>query len=410
MMADKPLTGLRVLDMSRILAGPWTGQMLADLGAEVIKIERPGVGDEGRTFGPVFLKDRDGRDTRESCMYLSANRNKKSITVDLAKPEGQRVVRELAAQSDVVLENYRVGTLAKYGLDYASLSALNPKLVYCSITGFGQTGPYRDRPGYDAIFQAIGGLMSVTGEADDKPGGGPMKVGPSIIDVVTALFASVAVVSALYNRDANGGRGQHIDMALLDSGIAVLTHAAMHYLVSGEAPRRRGTEGNGGMPTGMYRCADGQIMISVGNNEQFARLCAALHLPPLEQDPRFDSNAGRVANRFDLVAILEAAFAQWPIADIVAALDIAGVPAGPVNTLPQVFADPQVQARGMQIEVEHPLSGLLKLVANPIRFSETKLDTYVAPPLLGQHTEEVLAGLLGMSAADIGRLRDARVV
>jgi len=384
--------------------------MLADLGAEVIKIERPGQGDEGRTFGPVFLKDRDGKDTRESCMYLSANRNKRSITVDLSKPEGQRIVRELAATSDVVLENYRVGTLAKYGLDYAALSVLNPKLIYCSITGFGQTGPYRDRPGYDAIFQAIGGLMSVTGEADELPGGGPMKVGPSIIDVVTALFSSVAVVSALYHRDAQGGSGQHIDMALLDSGIAVLTHAAMHYLVSGEAPRRRGTEGNGGMPTRMFSCSDGRIMISVGNNDQFARLCAALGLPALEMDARFDSNAMRVQNRTALVPILETAFAAWKLADIVAVLDVAAVPAGPVNDLPQVFADPQVKARGLQVDVAHPLSDLLSLVANPIRFSDTKLDRYDAPPLLGQHTEEVLCGLLGMAQDDIARLRATKII
>jgi crotonobetainyl-CoA:carnitine CoA-transferase CaiB-like acyl-CoA transferase len=409
-MGEKLLSGKRVLDLSRILAGPWTGQMLADLGAEVIKIERPGQGDEGRTFGPVFLKDRDGKDTCESCMYLSANRNKRSVTVDLSKPEGQHIVRELAAMSDVVLENYRVGTLAKYGLDYAALSALNPKLVYCSITGFGQTGPYRDRPGYDAIFQAIGGLMSVTGEADNLPGGGPMKVGPSIIDVVTALFSSVAVVSALYHRDAKGGNGQHIDMALLDSGIAVLTHAAMHYLVSGEAPRRRGTQGNGGMPTRMFSCSDGRIMISVGNNDQFARLCAALGLPALEQDKRFDSNAMRVQNRAALVPILESAFAAWKIADIVAALDVASVPAGPVNDMPQVFADPQVKARGMQIDVPHPLSNLLSLVANPIRFSETKLDRYDPPPLLGQHTEEVLSGLLGMAQDGIARLRATKII
>ena len=409
-MGDKPFSRIRVLDMSRILAGPWTGQMLADLGAEVIKVERPGLGDEGRTFGPVFLKDRAGNDTRESCMYLSANRNKRSITVDLSKAEGQGLVRALAEKSDVLIENYRVGTLARYGLDYTAMSAVNPKLIYCSITGFGQTGPYRDRPGYDAIFQAMGGLMSVTGDADDKPGGGPMKVGPSIVDVVTALFSSVAIVSALYHRDANGGRGQHLDMALLDSSIAVLTHAAMHYLVSGEPPRRRGTEGNGGMPTRMFSCSDGRIMISVGNNDQFSRLCDALGLPPLHEDPRFNSNAMRVQNRAALVPILEEAFARCKQADIVAALDVAAVPAGAVNDLPQVFADPQVVARGMRIEVPHPLSGLLSLVANPIRFSDTKLDRYDAPPLHGQHTEEVLSGLLGMAGEDIARLRSAGVI
>ena len=410
-MSQGPLSRIRVLDLSRILAAPWAAQMLADLGADVIKVERPGKGDDSRQFGPPFLKDRTGRDTRESTFYISANRNKKSITCDIAKPEGQALIRELAQRCDVLLENYKVGDLKRYGLDYASLREVNPRLVYCSITGFGQTGPYSPRPGYDSIFQAMGGLMSITGYPDDVPGGGPMKTGPSLADILCGQYAASAIVAALYDRDTRTGRGQHIDLALLDALIASTSHYASQYLVSGTIPPRRGTEGNGGMPSRMFRCADGDIMIVAGNNEQYARMCDVLGHPELARDARFAEIALRVENRRTLAEVFEPLIAQWNSRDLLAALDAAGVPAGPINDLAQVFADPHVQARGMCVEVEHPASDeKVKLVASPVRFSETPITDYIAPPMLGQHNREILRELLGKSEAEIAALEARKVI
>ncbi|MCP1572952.1 MULTISPECIES: CaiB/BaiF CoA transferase family protein [Herbaspirillum] len=410
-MATNPLSQIRVIDMSRVLAGPWAAQMLGDLGAEVIKVERPGKGDDSRQFGPPFLQDREGRDTRESSFYISTNRNKKSITCDIAKPEGQALIRSLVAHCDILVENYKVGDLKRYGLDYESLRAVNPALIYCSVTGFGQTGPYSPRPGYDSIFQGMGGLMSVTGNPDDVPGGGPMKTGPSLADIICGQYASYAILAALYHRDANGGEGQYIDMSLLDSLIASTSHYASQYLVSGDVPVRRGTEGNGGMPSRLFHCLDGDIMLVAGNNEQYRRFCEVLGYPELATDPRFAENINRVMNRRALAAVFEPLVAQWKMHDLLTALDAAGVPAGPINNLEQAFADPHVQARQMCVEVEHPLSEhKVKMVANPVKFSGTPITAYAPPPMLGQHTDAVLGELLGMSSADVAALRERKVI
>lgn len=411
-MAKGPLSRVRVLDMSRILAGPWAAQMLADLGAEVIKIERPGKGDDSRQFGPPFLKDAQGRNTRESSFYISTNRNKKSLSCDISKPEGQALIRALVAKCDVMLENYKVGDLKRYGLDYDSLKSVNPKLIYCSLTGFGQTGPYSPRPGYDSIFQAMGGLMSITGLPDDVAGGGPMKTGPSLADILAGQYAAYAIQAALYARDMQDEPGQHIDVSLLDSLIASTSHYASQYLISGEVPVRRGTEGNGGMPSRMFRCADGEVMIVAGNNEQYARFCDVLGHPELAGDERFAEIALRVVNRRALGEVFEPLIAQWRLHDLLAALDEAGVPAGPINTLEQVFADPHVQSRNMCVEASHSLSadGKVKLVANPVKFSGTPIVDYKAPPIQGEHTEQILRELLGMEDTAVQSLRSKGIV
>jgi len=416
-MSRLPLSGIRVLDLSRVLAGPAAAQMLGDLGAEVIKVERAGAGDDSRKMGPPFLKDTEGRDTRESPILLGTNRNKKSITLDLAKPEGQAIVRRLAAMSDVVVENFKVGDLKRYGLDHESLRALNPRLVYCSVTGFGQSGPYAPRPGYDSIFQAMGGLMSVTGYPDDE-GGAPVKTGPSIADFIAGQFAAIGVIAALYERDgrhaqggeAGSGRGQQVDIALLDSVIASLTHYTAQYLATGIVPVRRGTQGNGGLPSQMFPCADGAVMVVCGNDEQYRRFCGVLGRPELADDPRFVTNSQRVENRKALTETFDAVTRRWKQQDMLAAMESAGVPAGPIYDLKQVFDDPQVQHRGMAVEVPHPLSGTVKLAANPIKFSETPITRYTAPPILGQHTREVLKELLGMDDAELDRLGGAGVI
>lgn len=403
----KPLPNIRVLDLSRILAAPWAAQALGDLGAEVIKIERPVVGDDSRRFGPSFLRDAQGRDTAESAFYISANRNKKSVTVDLSRPEGQDVIRRLAAVSDVLIENYKVGDLKRYGLDYESLRAINPRLIYCSVTGFGQTGPYSPRPGYDAVFQAMGGLMSVTGMPDS-----PMKTGPSLADILAGQFALSAIMTALYHRDMHSGRGQHIDVSLLDSVIASMSHYASHYLVSGEVPFRRGTEGNGGMPARLYRCADQDIMISAGNNDQFARLCQVLGCPDAVDDPDFGTSVLRGVNRQRLAEVMEPLIAARNGAELLQAFEQAGVPAGPVNDMAQVFNDPHVKSRGMEVTAESAISAtkVVHMVAHPVKYSDTPVDSYTAPPTLGQHTREVLGGMLGMDDDEIDRLAAASVI
>ena len=410
-MTAGPLSKIRVLDLSRILAAPWAAQMLGDVGAEVIKVERPGKGDDSRLFGPPFLKDRDGNNTQESSFYISANRNKKSITCDISKPEGQKLIKSLILHCDVLLENYKVGDLNRYGLDYASLKAINPGLIYCSITGFGQTGPYSFRPGYDAIFQAMGGLMSITGNADGDPGGGPMKTGPSLADIICGQYAVFAIMTALYHRDINNGEGQYIDLALLDSLIASTSHYASHYLVSGEIPIRRGTEGNGSMPARLFRCIDGDIMVVAGNNEQYSRLCHVLGCSEFIKDPRFAQNAERVINRRALGEVLEPLFLKWKMRDLLVTLENSGVPSGPVNNLNAVFEDAHVQARRMCVEVNHPLTdNKVKLVANPIKFSVTPIESYSPPPTIGEHTFEVLSKLLEMSITDIENLQNKKII
>jgi crotonobetainyl-CoA:carnitine CoA-transferase CaiB-like acyl-CoA transferase len=404
-----PLSHLRVLDLTRVLAGPWAGQNLADLGAEVIKLERPGSGDDSRAFGPPWLKDAEGRDTSESAYFACTNRGKKSITVNLSHPEGQAIVRELAAKSDVLLENYKVGDLERYGLGYARLAGVNPGLVYCSITGFGQTGPYRDRPGYDFMVQGMAGLMSITGERDEVPGGGPQKAGIPIADIMTGMYATVAVCAALASR-AESGRGQHLDLALFDVQAAVLANQGANYLATGVSPGRLGNAHPNIVPYQTFRTADGDVIIACGNDNLFRRFCEVAGCAELAADPRFASNAKRIENRAELGAILNQIIRRRSTRDWVDALEAAGVPNGPINTIEQVFAEPQALARGLKFELPHPLAGMVSLVRSPMRFSETSLAHALPPPLLGEHTDEVLRGLLGKDDAEIARLREDAVI
>jgi len=408
-MSRKPLSHIRVLDLSRVLAGPLAAQTLGDLGAEVIKVERAGSGDDARRMGPPFLKDTAGRDTRETPIILGANRNKKSITLNLAAPEGQDIVLRLAAISDVLIENFKVGDLKRYGLDYQSLKKVNPRLIYCSVTGFGQSGPYAPRPGYDSIFQAMGGLMSVTGYPDDE-GGAPVKTGPSIADFIGGQFAAIGVIAALYDRDARSGGGQQVDIALLDSVIASLSHYTAQYLATGVVPVRRGTQGNGGLPSQRFPCADGGVMVVCGNDEQYRRFCEVLKHPELADDERFISNPQRVLNRKALARTFDAITIKWKQQELLEGLERANVPAGPVYDLQQVFEDPQVRHRQMAVEVPHPLAGTVKVCASPIRLSETPIDSYTAPPTLGQHTAEILKGLLAFDDGDLERLSRMKVI
>ncbi|WP_280152991.1 CaiB/BaiF CoA-transferase family protein [Piscinibacter sp. XHJ-5] len=383
------LSGVRVLDLSRVLAGPWCTQTLADLGADVVKVERPRSGDDTRGWGPPFLKDRDGADTAEAAYYLGTNRNKRSITVDIALPAGQALIRDMATRCDVFVENFKVGDMARYGLDAAALCALNPRLVYCSITGFGQTGPYRERAGYDYAVQAMGGLMSVTGERDDLPGGGPQKVGVAVADLFTGMYATVAILAALRHRDATG-QGQAIDMALLDTQVAMLANLGANYLVTGEAPRRMGNAHQNIVPYQVFEVADGHIILAVGNDGQFAKFCEVAGLAGLAADERFARNADRVRHRATLVPMLAETMRQRTKSRWLAALEAARVPCGAINELSDVFADPQVRARGMTVDVPHPLAGAVPLVASPLKLSATPVQYRHAPPLLGEHTDEVL--------------------
>jgi crotonobetainyl-CoA:carnitine CoA-transferase CaiB-like acyl-CoA transferase len=391
-----PLSHIRVLDLSRILAGPWAGQTLADLGAEVIKVERPGIGDDTRSWGPPFLCDATGQPTTDAAYFLSANRGKKSVSIDFTRQEGQDLVCHLAEQSDVLLENFKVGGLAKYGLDYATLKKDNPGLIYCSITGFGQTGPYRQRAGYDFLIQGMGGLMSVTGEPDGEPGGGPMKVGVAIVDIFTGMYASTAVLAALAHRDRTG-EGQHIDLALLDVQVATLANQSMNYLVSGNEPQRLGNAHPNIVPYQVLETADGHIIITVGNDGQFRKLCATVGCSELANDSRFASNADRVENRTILIPLLVQALKRRNSKEWVALLEEANVPCGPINTLAEVFSDPQIDARQMQIEMEQPQGVKVQLVGSPMKFSQTPVEYQLAPPLLGGHNTEILGGLLGLS-------------
>lgn len=399
------LSHLRVLDLSRVLAGPAAGQILADLGAEVIKIERPDRGDDTRAWGPPWLRDSAGNATSEAAYYLAANRGKKSVAIDLAAAQGQELVRDLAATSDIVIENFRVGGLARYGLDYATLSAEHPGLIYCSITGFGQTGPYASRPGYDAMIQAMGGLMSITGEAD----GQPQKVGVALADVMSGLYAVIGILAALAHRERTGA-GQYIDLALLDVQVSALTNQAMNYLVGERVPGRMGNAHPNIVPYQAFATEDGYLMLAVGNDTQFRRLCELLGQADLATDPRFATNGARVNHRDLLVARLAGAFARGCRDDWLARLEGAGVPCGPVNHIDEVFADPQVRHRGMRTEAEHPLAGRVPLVGSPLKLSATPPADAVAPPTLGQHTDEVLAQALGLDAAARDRLRGDGVI
>ncbi|WP_095159012.1 CaiB/BaiF CoA-transferase family protein [Pseudomonas sp. Irchel 3E13] len=403
------LSHLRVLDLSRVLAGPWAGQILADLGAEVIKVERPGAGDDTRAWGPPFLKDVNGENTSEAAYYLSANRNKHSVTIDFTQPEGQRLVRELAAKSDIVIENFKVGGLKAYGLDHESLRQVNPQLIYCSITGFGQTGPYAKRAGYDFMIQGLGGLMSLTGRPEGEDGAGPVKVGVALTDILTGLYSTVAILAALAHRDQHGG-GQHIDMALLDVQVACLANQAMNYLTTGTPPRRLGNAHPNIVPYQDFPTADGDFILTVGNDGQFRKFAEVAGQPQWADDPRFVTNKLRVANRAELIPLIRQATVFKTTAEWVSQLEQAGVPCGPINDLAQMFADPQVKARGLAIDIPHSLGGSVPQVASPIRLSETPVEYRNAPPLLGEHTEQVLSSVLGLGADDILRLREARVL
>ncbi|MCU0768629.1 MAG: CoA transferase [Burkholderiaceae bacterium] len=400
------LSHLRVLDLTRVLAGPWCTQLLADLGADVIKVERPGVGDDTRAWGPPYLRDGAGEETSEAAYYLAANRNKRSITVDIAHPEGQAIVRRLAAQSDIVVENYKFGQLARYGLDYATLSRSDPRLIYCSITGFGQTGPHRELPGYDFIIQACGGFMSITGERDDQPGGGPQKAGVAVSDLMTGMYACTAILAAVAHRERSGS-GQYVDLALYDVMVAMLANMNMNYLTTGRAPGRAGNAHPNIVPYQVFAAADGQLVIAVGNDAQFVRFCEVAGVPELAADARYARNADRVRHRDALVPVLSSLVRARPLAFWLEALDAAGVPCGPINDIAQALADPQVAARGLRVDLPHPLAGSVPLVANPIQLSATPAQVRRAPPLLGEHTEEVLLERLGMTDADIARLRRA---
>ena len=403
------LSHLRVLDLSRVLAGPWAGQILADLGAEVIKVERPGAGDDTRAWGPPFLKDANGENTSEAAYYLSANRNKRSVTIDFTQPEGQRLVRELAAKSDIVIENFKVGGLKAYGLDHESLRQVNPQLIYCSITGFGQTGPYAKRAGYDFMIQGLGGLMSLTGRPEGEDGAGPVKVGVALTDILTGLYSTVAILAALAHRDQHGG-GQHIDMALLDVQVACLANQAMNYLTTGTPPRRLGNAHPNIVPYQDFPTADGDFILTVGNDGQFRKFAEVAGQPQWADDPRFATNKLRVANRAELIPLIRQATVFKTTAEWVSQLEKAGVPCGPINDLAQMFADPQVKARGLAIDIPHSLGGSVPQVASPIRLSETPVEYRNAPPLLGEHTEQVLSSVLGLGADDILRLREAKVL
>jgi crotonobetainyl-CoA:carnitine CoA-transferase CaiB-like acyl-CoA transferase len=411
------LDGIRVLDLSRVLAGPWCTQTLADLGADVIKIERPGSGDDTRTWGPPFLKDAQGQDTAEAAYYLGTNRNKRSLTCDIAQAEGQALIRELVQHCDVFVENFKVGDMARYGLDYTSLSALNPKLVYCSVTGFGQTGPYRERAGYDYAVQGMGGLMSVTGERDDL-GGGPQKVGVAVADLFTGMYATVAILAALRHAERTG-LGQQVDMALLDTQVAMLANLGANYLVSGKVPGRAGNAHQNIVPYQVFEvmppegAAPGSrdhLILAVGNDGQFAKFCAVAGHPELAQDPRYAINASRVRHRAELVPQLEVIMASRTKAAWLGALEAAKVPCGAINTLSEVFADPQIQARGMVSTWTHPIQHELKLVSSPIKMSLTPVRQDLPPPMLGQHTAEVLSEVLGWTAEQQGPLRGKGVI
>jgi crotonobetainyl-CoA:carnitine CoA-transferase CaiB-like acyl-CoA transferase len=404
-----PLSHIKVLDLSRVLAGPWTAQNLADLGAEVIKVERPGKGDDSRAYAPPFLKDEQGNETKESAYFCAANRGKKSITVNLSKPEGQQLVRELAARCDVLVENYKVGDLARYGLGYEDLKNLNPGLIYCSVTGFGQTGPYKDRPGYDFMAQGMGGLMSITGEADGLPGAGPQRVGIPIIDMTTGMYATIAICAAIAHR-AVSGQGQWIDVALLDTTVAFLANQAMNYFATGVSPSRIGNAHPNIVPYQTFKTKDGAVILACGNDNLFNKFCEAAGCTDLLKNPIFATNGDRVKSRVEVTRLLNEIFEKRTTAEWVKLLDAAGVANGPINSIADVFKEPQVIARGLKFELPHAVAGKVPLLASPMRFSETPIKHEIPPPAVGQHTDEILRGVLKKSDAEIAALRTSGAV
>lgn len=404
-----PLSGIKVLDLTRILAGPWATQVLADFGAEVWKIEQPEMGDDTRRWGPPFLADADGQPTQESAYYLSANRGKHSLTIDIAKPEGQKLLHDLMMKADIVVENFKVGGLKKYQLDYEFAKTLNPKIIYCSITGFGQTGPAAQHAGYDAMIQGMGGLMSITGVEPESPGAGPQKVGVAVADLMTGMYAVTAILAALHHRNSTG-QGQYIDLALLDTQVSWLANQGMNYLVGGQVPKQNGTAHPNIVPYQAFKTADGHIMLAVGNDAQFTRCCTVLGLTDIPTDPRFSTNSARVAHRAILVPLLTEAIGSHTLDFLKSAFNASGVPCGPINTIDRVFNEPQIKHREMEITLEHPLAGSVAQIANPVKFTETPIDYKKAPPLLGEDTDLKLTELLGLSAAEMTELRASGVI
>ena len=402
------LSHLRVLDLGRVLAAPWATQILGDLGAEVIKIEKPGEGDETRHFGPPFLSDANGT-KGDATYFLAANRNKKSVAIDFSKPEGAALIKRLARRAHIVVENFKTGTLAKYGLDYDGLTAENPALIYCSLTGFGHDGPYKDKAGYDYVIQGMGGLMSVTGQMDGEPGAEPMKVGVAVSDLVTGLYTTVAILAAVIHQSRTG-EGQAIDMALFDCQAAALANQATNYLAGGIVPGRLGNAHPNIVPYQVFATRDGHLILAVSNDSQFRRFTKVAGLEALANDPRFSTNAERVAHRQLVVDALRPVFAERTSGQWIADLERANVPCGPINRIDQVFSDPQAVARGLTIAMRHEAIGELHLPASPLRLSRTPPEYRNAPPLLGEHTEEVLSGLLGIASDDLEKLRKAGVV
>ena len=407
------LDGIRVIDMSRVFAAPIGGQILGDLGADVIKVERPGVGDDGRGYGTAWVEGKDGLDTRQSSFFTVSNRNKRSITLNHSKPEGQEIIRELIKQSDVLIENYKVGDLKRFGLDYESLKAINPRLIYCSVTGYGQTGPMAALPGYDGLFQATGGMMAVTGIPDGQPGAGPLKAGPSLVDFITGHNTALAILAALMHRNQTG-EGQYIDIALLDTSVAMVSHIMQDYLISGVAPPRLGNGGNGGGPADLLHCADGIIYLTAGTDEHYRRLTVLMEQPELFTDERFDSNFKRArSGRAELIDIINAWSGQLPVAKVQEMLDGAGIPAARYNELADVWEDEQVQYRGLKARTPHPhaAAGHVDLIASPLaQMSASPATIRRAPPLIGEHTGEILGDLLGYSAERIKELREAKAI
>jgi formyl-CoA transferase len=406
---QRPLSHIRVLDLSRVLAGPWASQNLADLGAEVLKIERPGSGDDTRSWGPPFLKGTDGKDTSEAAYFLSVNRGKKSVTLDISKPEGQRIARALAAKCDVLLENYKVGGLSKYGLAYEDLRKINPRIIYCSITGFGQSGPSAHRPGYDFIFQGMGGLMSITGERDGEPGGGPQKVGIAVTDVLAGMYASLAITAAIAHRERTGV-GQYIDLALFDAVVAFGATQILNYFTSGKIPERYGNAHANVVPYEAFATADGHVILAVGNDSQFASFCKIAGRPELAADSRYATMPGRIRNRDELIPLLRKIMTQRRSKDWIEGLEAANVPCGPINNYQEVFEDPQVRHRGLKVEIPHPAGVPCPTVASPMRFSGTPVEYTVPPPLLGEHTREVLGELLGMRSEELDQLAAMKII
>lgn len=404
-----PLSHIKVLDLSRVLAGPWASQNLADMGADVIKIERPGKGDDSRAFGPPWLKDADGKETSEAAYFCAANRGKRSLTADISKPEAQELIRRLAARCDVVIENFKYGDLARYGLGYEDIKAVNPSVVYCSITGFGQTGPWKDRPGYDFMAQGMSGLMSITGSPESETDRYGVRFGVPIIDILTGMYATIAICAALAHR-AETGRGQHLDLALLDSALALTSIQGMNWIATGESPGRIGNAHPNIVPYQVFPTQDGSVIVACGNDNLYRKFCAAAGHPELAEDPRFATNARRVENRAVITPILDEIMRQKTTKQWCEILDDAGVANGPINTIGQAFEEPQAVARGALFDIAHPLAGSTRLIASPMRFSATPVTYEKAPPVLGQHSDEILQQELGMSAEEIAALRAGRII